>query len=189
MVLYATHVGEEFWCLCTSDGTELFSVLVVSQYVFLGLYKNTIRIWPKLSFRFHFPLVPEKNPPIIYFTQVLFHQILSTGFLFVNWTSSPLLLLSSLWTWHHMQKIPMISVCLGCRRPKCFWITRYFLWYCRRFFFSRKTCPASDLQDLSVVFIDENGHRMWTTRRIKLDYPESSWYAQSLSCIIIAFHP
>ena len=27
-------------------------------------------------------------------------------------------------------------------------------------FFSRKTCPASDLQDLSVVFIDENGHRM-----------------------------
>ena len=116
MVLYATHVGEEFWCLCTSDGTELFSVLVVSQYVFLGLYKNTIRIWPKFSFRFHFPLVPENSPPIIYFTQVLFHQILSTGFLFVNWTSSPLLLLSSLWTWHHMQKIPMISVCLGCRR-------------------------------------------------------------------------
>ena len=25
MVLYATHVGEEFWCLCTSDGTMLFS--------------------------------------------------------------------------------------------------------------------------------------------------------------------
>jgi hypothetical protein len=62
MVLYATHVGEEFWCLCTSDGTELFSVLVVSQYVFLGLYKNTIRIWPKFSFRFHFLLVPENTP-------------------------------------------------------------------------------------------------------------------------------